>query len=106
LVYGRCSGCGHGLLLTGARTDYGDTYYRVKPADGAGYDNCASEREYRTAKGRRLVEACLAAHGGRPSTLLEVGCGLGFTLEAARALDLVAFGVDVNPAAGAAFTGT
>ena len=109
LVYGRCTCCGHGLLLSGGRADdvyAGEAYFRVKTADGVGYDDCASEREYRTAKGRRLVETMMAEHGARPKRLLEVGCGLGFTLAAASRLGLDTFGVDVNPAARATFTGT
>jgi SAM-dependent methyltransferase len=105
LIYGRCGDCGHGLLLSSPPADalYRQRdYYERKSAAGAGYDDYAAERAYREQRGRALVERMLAAHGGSPQMLLEVGSGFGFTLASARAMSLSTFAVDVSPHAGAA----
>lgn len=99
LTMGRCSTCGHGVLLRGAAppSTYDARYYETKRTDGAGYDAYAAEREYREQKGRRLIERLRALHPAR--TLLEVGSGFGFTRAAAEGFGLRTTGVDVNPAA-------
>lgn len=99
LIYGRCAACGHGRLLVGASTDvYGSgTYYERRAADGSGYGHYAAEREYREAKGHRLISRLLES--GPAGSLLEVGSGYGFTMHAARERGLRVCGVDVNPAA-------
>ncbi|MER2563585.1 MAG: class I SAM-dependent methyltransferase [Myxococcaceae bacterium] len=100
LTMGRCSLCGHGVLLRGAAppSTYDARYYETKRLDGAGYDAYAAERGYREQKGRRLIERLQALE---PSArlLLEVGSGFGFTRAAAEGLGLHTTGVDVNPTA-------
>ncbi len=100
LTMGRCSTCGHGVLLRGAAppSTYGARYYETKRTDGAGYDAYGAEREYREQKGQRLIERLRALHP-TARTLLEVGSGFGFTRAAAEGLGLRTTGVDVNPAA-------
>ena len=107
--YGRCASCGHGVLLgDGAPADEaavhalyaGPGYYRVRTADGVGYDAYDSEAAYREAKGARLVER-LRAGMPAPRTLLEVGSGYGFTRVAAERAGIRTAGVDLNADAGA-----
>lgn len=100
LTMGRCSTCGHGVLLRGAAppSTYDARYYETKRSDGAGYDGYSAEREYREKKGRRLIERLQSLHPAA-RTLLEVGSGFGFTRAAAEGLGLRTTGVDVNPAA-------
>lgn len=103
LTMGRCSTCGHGVLLRGTAppSTYDARYYETKRADGAGYDAYATERAYREEKGRRLIERLRTVHPAA-RTLLEVGSGFGFTRAAAERLGLRSTGVDPNPAAAQA----
>lgn len=98
LLFGQCEGCGHGVLLEGAAppTIYGAEYFQSK-REGAGYERYLEERDYRIEKGRRIVQRLIDTHGATPRTLLEVGCGYGFTRSAAETLGLRTTGVDVNP---------
>jgi SAM-dependent methyltransferase len=104
LVYGECPRCGHGYLLAGAAptTAYeGDAYFRQRGDDGVGYNDYGGDREYRQAKGARLLEwieqgASICA---KAPAVLEVGSGFGFTLGAAMARGWRTAGVDINPAA-------
>jgi SAM-dependent methyltransferase len=107
LVYGRCAVCGHGVLL--GDQDRGDPavraynagpgYYRTRDPDGVGYDDYAREAAYREAKGARLVDALVALAAPPVRSLLEVGCGYGFSRVAAERAGLRTGGVDVNAAA-------
>lgn len=100
LVYGRCTVCGHGQLLSTPRPDaHADaSYYSRRAADGSGYFAYESEREYREDKAARLFDSLEQAgvHGRR---LLEIGSGYGFTRRVAEARGMVSAGVDVNPEA-------
>jgi SAM-dependent methyltransferase len=104
LVYGACAHCRHGLLLAGAAPstiyENGD-YYERRCLDGVGYDGYREEQEYRQAKGARLLDWIERATDLRSMTpsLLEVGSGFGFTLEAAKARGWRTTGIDINPAA-------
>jgi SAM-dependent methyltransferase len=109
-VYGRCAGCGHGLLLDGIlhasqaaiRARHASPgYFRARDSDGAGYDGYADEAAYREAKGAKLVARLGARANGRLATLLEVGSGFGYTRAAAERAGVRTAGVDVNPHAGA-----
>ncbi len=118
LVYGACDHCGLGVLLSGGVADSVYTqpdYYQQRDAGNAGYDHYLAEREYREAKGRRLIE-WISKRAARPlKTLLEVGSGFGFTRAGAEQVGLKTAGVDLNPFAAqmaqeiygqATFTGT
>jgi SAM-dependent methyltransferase len=62
--------------------------------DRSYFERYERRRRHRVAKSRRqILDALDVAPGGR---LLDVGCSLGYTLEAARALGLDASGVDVS----------
>ncbi len=62
--------------------------------DSAYFDRYARRRRRRTAKSRRqILDALEVAPRAR---LLDVGCSLGYTLQAARSLGLDAAGVDVS----------
>jgi len=100
LIYGRCESCGHGQLLSGSTPSpyLGQAYYQRRASDGSGYDDYAQERAYRETKGEQLVARLLEA--GKAGSLLEVGSGYGFTLQAARARGLQVAGIDLNPDAG------
>lgn len=100
LLMGRCSACGHGVLLAGAAdaTTYDARYYETKRDDGAGYERYLAERGYRERKGHALLTR-LERRGPGAKTLLEVGSGFGFTRAAAAKRGLTTTGVDVNPAA-------
>lgn len=103
LVYGLCPSCGLGVLLSGGAADsiYSQaSYYQLPDAGNAknfGYENYLAEREYREAKGRRLIER-IKERAARPlKNLLEVGSGFGFTRAAAEQLGMTTAGIDVNP---------
>lgn len=100
LVYGACDRCGLGVLLSGGAADSIYTqpdYYQQRDAGNAGYDHYLAEREYREAKGCRLID-WIAKHAARPlKTLLEVGSGFGFTRAGAQQVGLKTAGVDLNP---------
>jgi SAM-dependent methyltransferase len=103
LVYGRCAGCGHGQLLSGAASApyAAPDYYRARGEDGSGYAAYLTERPYREAKGAQLFD-WLESVGVRGRAMLEVGCGFGYTRSAAEARGLKSAGVDVNPEAARA----
>lgn len=104
-TYGVCDGCGHAVLLAGAAdvSVYASPgYYEVQGGDGAGYPAYEQERQYREAKGERLVRWAVAHSARPPETLLEVGSGFGFTRCGAERLGVRTSGVDLNPAAAAA----
>jgi SAM-dependent methyltransferase len=62
--------------------------------EGAYFDRYARRRRRRIAKSRtQILDALEAAEPGR---LLDVGCSLGYALEAARSLGLDAVGVDLS----------
>ena len=100
LVYGACDGCGLGVLLSSSVADSIYTqpdYYQQRDAGNVGYDHYLAEREYREAKGRRLMQ-WIAERAARPlKTLLEVGSGFGFTRAGAEQVGLKTAGVDLNP---------
>lgn len=63
--------------------------------DAAGFERYARRRRRRVAKSRRqILDALEVAPAGR---LLDVGCSLGYAIEAAHSLGLAAVGVDVSP---------
>jgi SAM-dependent methyltransferase len=103
LVYGLCTGCGHGQLLSGAATApyAAPDYFRRREDDGSGYTAYLSERDYREAKGAQLLD-WLESIGIRGRAMLEVGCGFGYTRKAAEARGLTSAGVDINPEAASA----
>jgi SAM-dependent methyltransferase len=105
IVYGRCSSCGHGLLLGGAAAPSdvavrarhsGARYYSGRDGEGVGYDAYDREAAYREAKGARLAERLRALPGTALATLLEVGSGFGYTRAGAAAAGFRTAGVDVN----------
>jgi SAM-dependent methyltransferase len=102
LLYGRCSSCGHGCAL-GAEipvTAYASArYYQSRDGGGAGYDAYESDREYREAKGERLLRWAFSHLGTSPRRLLEVGSAFGFARRSAERLGVETMGVDINPAA-------
>ena len=101
LVYGSCGNCDLGILLHGGAKNsiYSQPDYYLRQDDGAGYEDYLSERAYREAKGRRLIE-WIQKRIGRPlDNFLEVGSGFGFTRSGAEQLGLETAGVDVNPEA-------
>jgi SAM-dependent methyltransferase len=104
-VYGRCDGCGHGLLLSTPEpeTIYATpAYFERQSQSGAGYSGYELERDHRIAKGERLLRR-IAALSGRPlGSLLEIGSGFGFTRAAAAGLGSATMGIDPSPAAAAA----
>lgn len=103
LVFGRCDDCGHGQLLSEARSNPYESanYYRQRAEDGSGYAAYAAERDYREAKALQLFDS-LAMGGLRPTNLLEVGSGFGFSRRAAERRGIRSAGVDVNPEAARA----
>jgi SAM-dependent methyltransferase len=103
LVYGLCANCGHGQLLSGAaKAPYAAAdYYRRREDDGSGYAGYLREREYREGKGSQLLD-WLESLGIRGRTMLEVGCGFGYTRKAAETRGLTSAGVDLNPEAARA----
>ena len=88
------------------REVYGASYYRneafFEPAETVyGYHDYAAERLTRLADLRRVLNAIadlLGSSGRRPS-LLDVGCGLGYLLEAAAERGFDVAGIDCNEAA-------
>lgn len=104
-VYGLCTQCGHGALLTEpapAEIYRQAAYYSERKADGVGYDAYSHEKEYREAKADGLlawVEGVTGAPAGR--ALLEVGSGFGYTRAAAERRGWRTQGVDLNPHAAA-----
>lgn len=104
-AYAQCRACGHALLLDArvpTEAYASPAYYQLQTAAGVGYDDYASERAYREAKGRRLFEGVFSVLRTPARSLLEVGSGFGFTRAAAHALGLHSLGVDLNPFAAAA----
>ncbi|MEA3064927.1 MAG: hypothetical protein QOJ27_1373 [Sphingomonadales bacterium] len=104
LVYGRCGGCGHGLLLSTPEPDSlyrTAAYYERRTSSGAGYCGYEAERDYRVDKGRRLLRRIAMLFGRPPGSMLEIGSGFGFTRAAAASLGWKTMGIDPNPAAGA-----
>jgi SAM-dependent methyltransferase len=94
--------CRHAVLLAGAASSAvyaSPSYYQVRGADGAGYTAYETERQYREAKGERLLRWALMQAARSPGSLLEIGSGFGFTRRAAEELGLTSMGVDLNPAA-------
>lgn len=93
-AWGRCARCGHAALLHGAApaTVYAGPDYYPALADGAD----ARERDYRLAKGRRVLDWAATHLGRAPRSLLEVGSGYGFTLAAAKERGLPVQGVELN----------
>ena len=109
LVYGRCAACGHGQRLSGPSVDHvyeSAKYYEQRSADGTGYAAYAAERQYREAKGTRLLDWLETHLGSGPRSLLEVGSGFGYTLAAAAKRGWPTLGVDVNPEAARAARAT
>jgi SAM-dependent methyltransferase len=104
LVIGRCTACGHGLLLEGGLTDEasvraryaGPDYYRLRDAQGVGYDGYDRDAAYRERKGTELVARLRTLDASVPATLLEVGSGYGFSRVAAERAGIGTGGVDVN----------
>jgi hypothetical protein len=77
-------------------------YYAQRDRSGAGYDDYESERSYREAKGRRLLD-WVVERAARPlGALLEVGSGFGFTRQAAAERGWNSAGVELNPHAARA----
>jgi SAM-dependent methyltransferase len=105
IAYGRCTSCGHGLLLDGdgpareaaVRARHaGAGYFSARDAQGVGYDGYDREATYREAKGARLAERLRALPGTPPVSLLEIGSGFGYTRAGAERAGLRTAGVDLN----------
>jgi SAM-dependent methyltransferase len=105
-IYGLCTRCGHGLLLSRAACAgiyRRPEYYSQRTVDGVGYDAYRQGKDYREAKAARVlawIEQTVGAAGGR--RLLEVGSGFGYTRAAAGQRGWRSMGVDLNPRAAAA----
>ncbi|MBI5506962.1 MAG: class I SAM-dependent methyltransferase [Deltaproteobacteria bacterium] len=89
--------CGCGLIYkttepaaAGARSGYGEAYF----------ETYRRRRRHRIAKARTQILDAL--EHGPAGPLLDVGCSLGYALEAARSLGLDACGVDLSEHAVAA----
>jgi SAM-dependent methyltransferase len=98
LVYARCENCNHMALVEGAeRTSIyaAADYFTARRATGAGYDGYESERPYREAKGRRIIQ-WVARGQPRGGRFLEVGSGYGYTRRAAAEAGWLTCGVDLN----------
>jgi len=91
LVYKR-SETGSGPDDRASPGDAGDGHY-----DPAYFERYARRRRRRIAKSRRQILDALET--GAQGRLLDVGCSLGYTLEAARSLGLDAAGVDASSVA-------
>ncbi len=92
--FGVCGRCGSGFLPETARP-YDAGYF-----DGSGgVDYAASKRQFQWINHRRLD--WLTPLAPRPGRLLEVGCALGFFLEAAEERGWTGFGVEISPFAAA-----
>jgi SAM-dependent methyltransferase len=104
-LYGRCGGCGHGLLLSEPEPESlycSPAYFQRRTEAGAGYSGYEAERAYRVGKGARLLRR-IGDLAGRPiGTLIEIGSGFGFTRAAAAEAGVETMGIDLNPAAAAA----
>ncbi|MHB8873461.1 MAG: class I SAM-dependent methyltransferase [Myxococcaceae bacterium] len=95
ITWSRCCRCRH-LFKPPSATDYsGEPYYLRRDASGVGYDHYDAERDYRVAKGTRLLKLLGPVRPG--ARLLDVGCGYGYTLAAAKALGYAITGLDTNP---------
>jgi SAM-dependent methyltransferase len=101
LRVGRCSRCGHGLLVEGGSREavYATASYfeRVDLQTSAGYAQYEKEQNYREAKGAKLLDWIEARCGPRKQRLLEVGSGYGYTRKSAEARGMQTTGVDINP---------
>ncbi len=93
-AWGRCEGCGHAALVRGAAP--ASVYSGAGYFEGLSDGEDARERDYRLGKGRRVLDWVTQRLGRRPASLLEVGCGYGFTLAAAKERGHAVHGVDVN----------
>ena len=104
-VYGLCSHCGHGVLLSQASPSivYGNSdYYTRQTANRVGYEDYRCEQRYREEKASRLFD-WIAKSTVRPiRSMLEVGSGYGFSRAAAERRGWRTFGVDLNPHAAEA----
>jgi len=98
LVFSECTGCG-----TLYRSEEDPAAFRAASYDGeyftgeksAGYDR-DFERRVRRAN-REIVRALAAcADSQTPGAVLDIGCSLGYALEAARRLGREATGIDVS----------
>jgi len=92
--------CGCGLIFKTAepadaatRDEYGENYF----------ETYRRRRRHRIAKARRQIRDAL--EHTPPGPLLDVGCSLGYALEAARSLGLESCGVDVSEHAVASCRG-
>jgi 2-polyprenyl-3-methyl-5-hydroxy-6-metoxy-1,4-benzoquinol methylase len=77
------------------RAVYGEAYFRNARSDDLGYDDYEADRDCiaRTAHRRLDIIEWHASHRGR---LLDVGCALGFFVEAAAERGWRAEGVDIS----------
>lgn len=107
LVYGRCARCGHGALWSddaeaSAALYDGAGYYSVRDGRGAGYDDYGDDDAYRVGKGARLIARLERGTPPPIHTLLEIGCGFGYTRAAAERAGWSTAGVDISAHAVAA----
>jgi 2-polyprenyl-3-methyl-5-hydroxy-6-metoxy-1,4-benzoquinol methylase len=92
LEYIRCNDCGliwrspGSLHLT---KDYDEAYFASK--------KYAGNREHKIKKSGWLLDMALSLHPGGIQNILEVGCSLGNTLEAAGIRNLKSLGIDISP---------
>ena len=104
-VYGLCSHCGHGVLLSqaaAAESVYRNSdYYTKQTANRVGYEDYLSEQRYREDKAAQLLD-WIANSATRPiRSMLEIGSAYGFSRAAAEHRGWRTFGVDLNPHAAA-----
>jgi SAM-dependent methyltransferase len=85
--------CRCGLIYMRAAADYG------VPVSHAGAPNLHYSRRLRRRISKSRHQILDALNHSAPGPLLDVGCALGYTLQAARTLGLEACGVEIDAAA-------
>jgi 2-polyprenyl-3-methyl-5-hydroxy-6-metoxy-1,4-benzoquinol methylase len=90
LEYVRCNGCGLIWRSPGSchiTKEYDETYFDSKKYEG--------KRKHKIKKSGWLLDLALGFHPGIQN-ILEVGCSLGNTLEAAGSRNLNSLGIDIS----------